>query len=260
MKLCKLLILCGTLLLAAALLGQGPRLVAAQLDASIGPHAENIVETIGQQMWRRNLQQEAIAAGNGRPPAWRSRFDPIYRRSYIAPAVAENSCDSKQKCTGAIVGMSYPYEEYIMDPTVTAGTQPQPVVRVWYPKGSWSPNSAFPGGALFYNYPFKTHPTKDTGNPISATSAALEYQVYFPSDFDFNKGERVELRRVGIGGMPYLLGVNPFNRHIIAYELWKGKGFGPPPKIRNYLQRLLPRSRAENQNFGSFSPHFLHES
>jgi len=80
------------------------------------------------------------------------------------------------------------------------------------------------------------------------------------SDFDFNKGERVELRRVGIGGMPYLLGVNPFNRHIIAYELWKGKGFGPPPKIRNYLQRLLPRSRAENQNFGSFSPHFLHES
>ena len=82
---------------------------------------------------RRLLQGDVMAAGNGRPPAWKARFDPRYEDSYLAPARIKNSCNENQKnCTG-IVGKRYPYDEYILDPT-TDGDK-QPVIRIWYPKG-----------------------------------------------------------------------------------------------------------------------------
>ena len=33
-------------------------------------------------------------------------------------------------------------------------------------------------------YPYKSHPTKDSNNPLSAKGATLEYEVFMPSDFD----------------------------------------------------------------------------
>lgn len=50
-------------------------------------------------------------------------------------------------------------------------------------QGSWSPSAAVPGGTLYYAYPF------GQGVPISNVAATLEYDVYFPPDFQFVKGE-----------------------------------------------------------------------
>lgn len=147
---------------------------------------------------RRLLEEEAVAAGNGRPPAWKARFDPRYEDSYLAPARIKNSCNEKAKnCTG-IRGKRYPYDEYILDPT-TDGDK-QPVIRIWYPKGSWSPGSKRPGGTLMFVYPYKSHPTKDKNNPLSAVSAAMEFEVYFPPDFDFVKGGKLMGMSGGRGG------------------------------------------------------------
>lgn len=158
---------------------------AQVLGPSPGPFGENNQNNIGSSLWETSDTQ-ILTPGNGRPPAWRSRYDPVYKRSYIAPAIAENHC--KGKCSG-MPGMTYPYEEYILDPTANSTALAEPVIRVWYPKGSWAPASPFPGGTLFFMYPYKSDPTKDLANPLSTVSAALEYEVYFPIDFDFNKGQ-----------------------------------------------------------------------
>ena len=146
---------------------------------------------------RRLLEDEALPTGNGRPPAWKARFDPRYEDSYIAPARIKNSCGGGKKCEG-IPGKRYPYDEYILDPT-TSGDK-QPVIRIWYPKGSWSPGSKYPGGMLMFVYPYKSHPTKDVNNPLSAVSAAMEYEVFMPSDFDCVKGGKLMGMSGGRGG------------------------------------------------------------
>ena len=175
-------------------------------------------------MQRRLLQDVAIPSGNGRPPAWKARFDPKYGDSYVAPARIKNSCnDSKKNCT-AISGKRYPYDEYILDPT-TSGEK-QPVIRVWYPAKSWSPGSERPGGMLMFVYPYKSHPTMDYNNPTSGVSAALEYEVYIPHDFDFVKGGKLmglsggANNGRGCGG-----GADPawcFNARI----MWRRSGWG----------------------------------
>jgi hypothetical protein len=75
----------------------------------------------------------------------------------------------------------------MIDPT---GDSNQPVLKIQYPKGSWSPGSPKPGGTLFFGYPYKTNPTSPD-DPLSVQSATLEYDVYFPSDFDFVKGGKL---------------------------------------------------------------------
>lgn len=57
-------------------------------------------------------------------------------------------------------------------------------------QGTWSPGSAKPGGTLFFLYPYKTHP-QDTINPISFEGVSVEYEVYFPKNFDFVKGGKL---------------------------------------------------------------------
>lgn len=91
-----------------------------------------------------------------------------------------------------------PYDEYILDPTTNGDKQP--VIRIWYPKGSWSPGSKYPGGMLMFVYPYKSHPTKDLNNPLSAKSATLEYEVFMPSDFDCVKGGKLMGLSGGRGG------------------------------------------------------------
>jgi len=146
---------------------------------------------------RQLLQDPVLPSGNGRPPAWKARFDPRYEDAYLAPARIKNKCSTSKKNCTAIRGKMYPYDEYILDPT-TDGDK-QPVIRIWYPKGSWSPGSVRPGGTLMFVYPYKSSPN-DKNNPLSAKSAALEYEVYIPSDFDFVKGGKLMGMSGGRGG------------------------------------------------------------
>jgi hypothetical protein len=156
-----------------------------------GSVSQGPVDIIASGLASRQLLQEAgIAGAQERPPSWYGRFDPIYKRTYIAPAVSVNTCKATGRNCAAIEGLSYPYEEYIMDPNTTT-VPATPVMKVHYPKGSWSAGSEFPGGTLFYAYPFKYHPTLDKGNQLSLVAATLEYEVYFPEDFPFNKGEQI---------------------------------------------------------------------
>lgn len=188
-------------------------------------HGEDVVSQLEYDFQqRRLLQDSALPSGNGRPPAWKARFDPRYQDSYLAPAVMKNKCnDSKKNCT-AIAGKRYPYDEYILDPTTNGDKHP--VMRIWYPKGSWSPGSVRPGGMLMFVYPYKSHPQKDKNNPVSAVSAVLEYEVYFPADFDFVKGGKLmglsggQGNGVGCGG-----GADPawcFNARV----MWRRDGWG----------------------------------
>lgn len=162
------------------------------MDGSKDDAAMAAQEIIQNSADGANQLLQAPVSPTGRPPAWFGRFDPVYKRSYFAPAIAQNTCAGKpgHQCR-AIPGLnlSYPYEEYILDPTVKSN--PQPVMKVHFPAGSISAGSAKPGGTLFFAYPFKWHPTKDQQNAFSHTNAYLEYEVYFPPDFDFVKGRLI---------------------------------------------------------------------
>ena len=157
--------------------------------AESGVFGEDSADLLTSDSMSRHLLQDAgTLSASLRPPAWYGRFDPVYKRTYIAPAVAQNTCKAEGRNCSAIDGLSYPYEQYLMDPTDHAGST-TPVMKVHYPKGSWSAGSLFPGGTLFYAYPFKYHPTYDKENQLSKVSSTLEYEVYFPEDFPFNKGK-----------------------------------------------------------------------
>ena len=137
---------------------------------------------------QRGLSMDRAAFVNGLSvPAWRGRFDTIFGRSYFAPATVTNKCDPRdQLCSGLIAGQSFPYEQYILDPTTPTA---RPVMKVSYPTGAWSTSAAVPGGTLFYAYPYKWDATS-AANPFSATGATLEYEVFLPSDFPYVKGEK----------------------------------------------------------------------
>ena len=143
--------------------------------------ASNSVENVVEYVKRRNL-----LLARGKPvdelPAWRGRFNPKFGKSFLAPVVTANICKKGKKCKTNIG--TYPYDSYTKDPT---GDTDEPVMKIGYPKGSWSPGSTNPGGILFFVYPYKKDMyTKD--NPLSVDSATLEFDVYFPPDFDFVKG------------------------------------------------------------------------
>ena len=184
--------------------------------------------------------------------AWRGRIDPANGRTYFAPALAVNKCQDSGQCDSSLG--TYPYETYMTDPT---GDSNEPVLKIGYPKvcvfvgflrfptipqhapltctlthiqsllqqGSWSPASEFPGGILFFAYPYKSVPTAADG-PISVQSATLEYEVYFPDDFDFVKGGKLlgmsggEKMGRGCGG-----GVDP--DHCFSFRvMWRRNGDG----------------------------------
>jgi hypothetical protein len=146
------------------------------------------------------VQPLSLIVGGAEAPSWRGRLDTLLGLSYFAPAVYFNDpCTAGiSLCTSPdLPGLSYPYMQYLLDPTVPAA-QAVPVQKVWYPAGSWSPGSAVPGGTLFYAYPYKNDALVDAPgvNPFSRAGAGLEYEVYFPADFDFKKGGKLP----GLGG------------------------------------------------------------
>ncbi|KAL4522807.1 hypothetical protein Ndes2526B_g00860 [Nannochloris sp. 'desiccata'] len=152
--------------------------------------------------------------------AWRGRLDPTNGRSYFAASIAVNKCSARQDCVSNLG--SYPYESYMVDPT---GESNQPVLKIQYPKGSWSPGSVKPGGTLFFAYPYKAIPTSGD-NPLSKQSATFEYEVYFPNDFDFVKGGKLPgmaggaKNGRGCGG-----GVDPDS--CFSYRImWRADGHG----------------------------------
>lgn len=120
-------------------------------------------------------------------PAWKGRFDLLYGLAYFTPSMVKNSCAQKRQMCSSIPGQSYPYEAYLEDPTASTG---QPVMKVSYPAGSWSPGSQIPGGVLFYTYPTKLDPFEKT-DPLSSDGATLEYDVFLPENFEFVKGNKV---------------------------------------------------------------------
>jgi hypothetical protein len=135
---------------------------------------------------KRTLAQDRSAFVNGNEvPAWRGRFDTIFGRDYFAPATANNKCKSSTQNCSMIPGQSFPYEQYLVDPTENTG---RPVLKVSYPAGAWSTSAPLPGGTLFYSYPYKWEPTS-AQDPFSIYGATLEYEVYFPTGFDFVKGK-----------------------------------------------------------------------
>lgn len=153
-------------------------------DLTAAGFVEGSVESVVDYVKRRNL-----LSWNERSleelPAWRGRFNPRFGKSFLAPAMTANICQKWKECKTSVG--TYPYDEYVKDPTRTGN---EPVLKVGFPKGSWSPGSSKPGGILFFAYPYKRDTyTKD--NPFSAESATLEYDVFFPKDFDFVKGTRL---------------------------------------------------------------------
>ena len=141
-------------------------------------------EELVSYMKRRN-----ILLADGRRveelPAWRARMNPKFGKSYLAPALTANICRKGKTCLTSLG--KYPYDRYMKDPT---GSSQEPVVKIGYPKGSWSPGSPKPGGLLFFAYPYKKNTlTKD--NPLSVQGATLEYDVYFDPNFDFVKGGKL---------------------------------------------------------------------
>lgn len=131
-------------------------------------------------------------------PAWRGRFDLQYGLSYFAPALVINNCNRNTQSCSNIPGLSYPYYQFLVDPT--APETGKPVMQVWYPAGSWSPTAPTPGGALFYAYPYKNNPS-EAADPLSMYGATMEYEVFFPTGFDFVKGKKklLELNWVVFG-------------------------------------------------------------
>lgn len=74
------------------------------------------------------------------------------------------------------------YKYVIADPTDPGSDTP--VVKVEYLKGRWAPNEGPGGGVLFYAWP-----NGREGN--IGDDVRLEYEVYFPDGFTFNKGGKL---------------------------------------------------------------------
>lgn len=204
-------------------------------DLSVTDHLRGWIDGAAAQLgWGSNSASEAVtnhgrslaAAGesdraliinNASIPAWRGRFDTQFGLAYYAPALAVQTCKTGRatNCNGvaSLPSLSYPYMQWMPDPTTNTS---QPVMKVWYPAGSWSPTSSFPGGTLFYGYPYKDFP--DAGpDPFSTVGASLEYEVYFPAGFNFVKGEaqtRIELNGTRIQAFSYSANSNLWHNFL----------------------------------------------
>jgi hypothetical protein len=213
-----LTILCTLSAIVTADAGIDLAATTRSLTAPIVGMAENLAQKVastigsGKRLLSSSDAEDLVA--------WRGRMDPLNGRSYFAASIAVNKCDGDQECNTNLG--TYPYEQYIVDPT---GSSNQPVLKIQYPKGHWSPGSPKPGGTLFFAYPYKAIPTS-SDNPLSAQSATLEYEVYFPMDFDFVKGGKLlglaggAKNGRGCGG-----GVDPDT--CFSYRImWRTDGYG----------------------------------
>lgn len=170
----------------------GVRVLGASLVQDLGSNADAFplfngtsTEELVEYVKTRNL---LMAQGRAvrESPAWRARLNPRFGKSYFAPALTANTCKGGEKKCKSNLG-TYPYDSYMKDPT---GDSNEPVMKIGFPKGAWSPGGAKSGGVLFFAYPYKKDTvTKD--NPFSAQGATLEYDVFVPSDFPFVKGGKM---------------------------------------------------------------------
>lgn len=175
--------LCTLLLVATPAFANNGQIAADLQDFGTQESVDSVFA--GDPSHKRTLAEDRSAFVNGQEiPAWRGRFDIIFGRDYFAPAIANNKCRTTTQNCSMIPGQSFPYEQYITDPTAPTN---RPVMKVSYPAGAWSTSSPQPGGTLFYAYPYKWDPVS-AQDPISIYGATLEYEVYFPADFDFVKG------------------------------------------------------------------------
>jgi len=86
---------------------------------------------------------------------WLTHHQPTHPLTHPPNTPTPHSFASRQSCS-LIAGETYPYSKVVTDPS--SGNPNQPVLRVKYPAGSWSPGSAKPGGVLDYAFPTKTEP------------------------------------------------------------------------------------------------------
>ena len=85
--------------------------------------------------------------------------------------------------------------------------------------------SPYPGGTLFYAYPYKLSPTEE-GGPISSVGAVLEYEVFFPEDFDFVKGGKLPGLSGGINNGRGC-GGGADTAYCFSYKvMWRSQGRG----------------------------------
>ena len=118
----------------------------------------------------------------------------------------------------------YPYQSFGIGNFLDDNPS-QPVLTVKYPAGSWSPGSPKPGGVLNYAFPTKTNPFEKT-YPVSNEGATLEYDVYFPDNFEFVKGGKLP----GLmGGASNGIGCGGGNRNFDCFSyrlMWRRNGYG----------------------------------
>ena len=184
---------------------------------------ENLIDSVTGRALKGKISDRAMTEAGMFVPSWIGRFDTRYGMSYFTPSYVKNSCaPARQQCS-MIPGQSYPYEEYPTDPT--SFDSGQPVMQVSYPAGSWSPGSEKPGGVLFYTYPTKTDPAEKT-YPLSQDGATLEYEVYFPAEFEWVKGGKLP---GFMGGASNGIGCGGGNRNYDCFSyriMWRRDGFG----------------------------------
>lgn len=124
--------------LVCAVCAQGaePDLLASSRSAaasrSFAAYAQSFVDIFANTFIGRKLQVIEMGKKREELPAWRGRIDPRTKRSYMAPSIAVNKCNTDRQDCQTSLG-SYPYEKYIIDPT---GDSSQPVVKIEYPKVS----------------------------------------------------------------------------------------------------------------------------
>lgn len=183
---------------------------------------ENLIDSVTGRALKEKSGSRAMIEGAAFVPSWLGRLDTRYGMSYFTPSYVKNSCaPSRQQCS-LIPGQSYPYEQYPTDPTSGSG---QPVMEVSFPAGSWSPGSAKPGGVLFYTYPTKTSPSEKS-YPLSQDGATLEYEVYFPLEFEWVKGGKLP---GFMGGDSNGIGCGGGNRDEDCFSyriMWRRDGYG----------------------------------
>jgi hypothetical protein len=183
---------------------------------------ESLIDSVTGRALKAKSSDRAMTEGGTFVPSWIGRFDTRYGLSYFTPSYVKNSCAPNRQQCSLIPGQSYPYEQYPTDPTSTSG---QPVMQVSYPAGSWSPGSEKPGGVLFYTYPTKTNPSEKTF-PFSQDGATLEYEVYFPLEFEWVKGGKLP---GFMGGDSNGIGCGGGNRDEDCFSyriMWRRDGFG----------------------------------
>jgi hypothetical protein len=199
------------------------RMAALLAIISVCHAQQSVIDGVSGRSLNAKVDGRAMVEAGAFVPSWIGRLDTQVGMSYFTPSYVKNSCSAKRQQCSLIPGQSYPYEQYPTNPTDSSSQQP--VMKVSYPAGSWSPGSEKPGGVLFYTYPTKTDPFEKT-YPLSTEGATLEYEVYFPSDFEWVKGGKLP---GFMGGASNGIGCGGGNRNFDCFSyriMWRRDGYG----------------------------------